>query len=217
MKGLFDPSLAYIFERGFTKMKSMNRILAIAGCLLLLFAASACGGGGGGSVGGNGPTLSQAANDFFANAKNTLESEGRPYNNVYSAKLGESLKNTFFDWVVSAVSKETSIDGFTPDSGNAFITADIKSTNVFEEAIPVGNYDFFLLYENEDGEIIETVAFEEFTDGMYPDDVSEEVGETVEGFLVFEVPESVDAAMLTYYEIWDDDFEGDTYYFEVNL
>jgi hypothetical protein len=177
---------------------------------MLPFSLAACGGGGGGDAFGN------AATDFFANAKSSLEAEGRPFNNVYSSQPGQALTNTFFEWNITNIRKETDIDGITPAAGNVFIVADTKSTNVFDESIPVGNYDFHLLYE-EDGEIVEVLALEEFADGMYPDNVMEAPGESVEGFLVFEAPEATQAAMLTYYEIWDDDFEGDTYYFEVNV
>jgi hypothetical protein len=181
---------------------------------MLSISLAACGGGGGG-----GDAFGDAAKDFFASAKSSLEAEGRPFNNVYSSQPGQVLTNTFFEWNITNIRKETNIDGLTPAAGNIFIVADTKSTNVFEgnESIPVGNFDFYLLYEDDDGEIAEVPALEEFTDGMYPDEVMEAPGGSVEGFLVFEAPEATQAAMLTYYEIWDDAFEGDTYYFEVDL
>jgi hypothetical protein len=43
------------------------------------------------------------------------------------------------------------------------------------------------------------------------------VGDSTSGTLVLEVPKDVTSAIIAYYEIWDDEFEGDTYLFEVTF
>jgi hypothetical protein len=150
-----------------------------------------------------------------------LEAEGRPFNNVTTGKVGDTLTNTFFEWTVkSVVTKDTlTVDGeeYVPDTdGYQFLLVDITTKNIFDKSNPMGNPDFSIIW-NEGDETFEAYAYNEFMDGMYPDEFWQEVGQSDSGTLVFEVPKSVSSAIIAYYEIWDDDFEGDTYLFEVSF
>jgi hypothetical protein len=64
---------------------------------------------------------------------------------------------------------------------------------------------------------IEDYAYEAFMDGMYPDEEQQEPGKSTSGIVVSEVPKDLHEATIAYYEIWDDEFEGDTYLFEVTF
>jgi hypothetical protein len=150
-----------------------------------------------------------------------LQAEGRSFNNVTTGKVGDTLTNTFFAWTVRSVEVKDSliVDGeeLLPDTnGYKFLLVDITTKNVFDKANPMGNVDFTIIWTEGD-ETKEDFGYYEFMDGMYPDEFMQEVGESASGILVFEVPANVHNANIAYYELWDDDFEGDAYFFEVTF
>jgi hypothetical protein len=150
-----------------------------------------------------------------------LEAEGRPFNNVTTGKVGDTLTNTFFEWTVkSAVVKDSlTVDGeeYLPYAdGYKFLLVDITTKNVFDKTNPMSNTDFSIIWSKGD-DTVEDYAYSEFMNGMYPDELMQAVGESDGGILVFEVPGDVHSAFIAYYEIWSDDFEGDTYLFEVTF
>jgi predicted small lipoprotein YifL len=214
-------------------------VLLILLCLVLVFSMAACGNStptpptttpevsvgddagtdGGDDTGTEGNSgLGEAIGNFFSNATKSLEGAGRPTDSVNRGQVGNTLDNVFFSWKVTAIEAAETINGDYPGtSGYKFVRADIEVINIVDEALPVGNYDFFIIYEDEDGETVEDYAYEEFADGMYPDEVEISPGESLTGFLVFEVPEYVNEALLTYYEDYEDGFRGETHYFEASF
>ncbi|MDR1183479.1 MAG: DUF4352 domain-containing protein [Coriobacteriales bacterium] len=150
-----------------------------------------------------------------------LQSEGRPYNNVTTGKVGDTLTNTFFEWTVNSVTTEESLmlDGeeVSPNtSGYKFVLVDITTKNIFDQPNPMGNFDFTIIW-NEGEDTTEDTPYSQFMDDMYPDEFTQAVGDSTNGILVFEVPSDVTSAIIAYYEIWSDEFEGDTYLFEVKF
>ncbi|MDR2105928.1 MAG: DUF4352 domain-containing protein [Coriobacteriales bacterium] len=159
--------------------------------------------------------------DVLSDLEKLLDAEGRPYNNVITGEVGDTLTNTFFDWTVNSVTTEETltIDGeeFEPEGIDyKFVLVDITTKNVYDQVNPMSCSDFTILWD-EDGETTEDVPYGEFMDGMYPEEFDQAVGESDSGILVFEVPKNVDSVIIAYYELWEDDFEGDTYLFEVDL
>jgi hypothetical protein len=183
------------------------RIAAVALMAMLTFSLVACGDTNGGNV--------------ISDIGRMLQAEGRPYNNVTTGKVGDTLTNSFFDWTVKSVTaKDTVIvDGeeYLPSvDGYKFLIVDITTKNVFDQPNPMGNADFSIIW-GEGDDITEDYTYEAFMDGMYPDDFEEAVGQSTSGTLVFEVPKDVHSAYIAYYEIWSDSFEGDTYLFDVKF
>lgn len=146
-------------------------------------------------------------------ASKLLAAEGREYDKLYTAGMNETLTNSFFDFTVKGAEKTSEVDGYAPQTeGYQFLVVDIEVKNVFDDAIPVGNYDFYVIWNG--GEDVPYLAF---TDDMYPDDVELAKGETLSGKLVFEVPADAEDIMVAYDEIWDDDFKGNTYAISIEL
>jgi hypothetical protein len=168
------------------------------------------------TVGNTVQSVGTSASKLLSGINNKLKADGRPSENVYIAAIGEKTSNVFFEWTVDSVTAAAELDGNQPTEGYKFVVADITTKNTFTDTdtIPVGNYDYFILYGDD---LIEDYAYEEFMAGMYPDEVEQEQGEVLTGKLVFEVPVEVEDVLIAYYEIWDDDFEGNTWLVEAHL
>ena len=174
----------------------------------LAFSLSACGGGGG-------------ENPLDSLAK-TLQAQGRPANNVITGKVGDTLTNSFFDWTVKSVTTAevlTDSDGdeTTPlTEGNIFVIVDTQAKNITKDTQPMGSSDFYIMYTL-NGETVEDVPYSEFMDGMYADWEQLSAGSSLSGKVVFEIPPTATNVMICYSELYEDNFEGDTYLFEVTL
>jgi hypothetical protein len=204
----------------------LARALVAVLALLMTFLLVACGGDRGADSNTQTPTQQAASGeetktDPLSDIAKTLQSKGRPFNSVTTGKVGETLTNTFFAWTVNSVSANESItmDGeevFPNEEGYKFVIVDITTKNVFDQPNPMGSGDFSIIWTR-GTETIEDIPFRAFVDEMYPDEFTEEVGQSTSGWVVFEVPQDVNSAMIGYYELWDDNFEGDTYLFEVTF
>jgi len=156
-----------------------------------------------------------------------LQSQGRPYQKIYSAKVGETQTNVFFAWTVKSVTTLNTLVTFSGDevvpifqteTGEEyrFIIVSTTVKNTFERLLPVGNYDFYIVYEYK-GKLVEDRSYDQFTAGMYPDDTTLAIGASVSGNVIFEAPRVVTTVYICYYEIFDNDSMGDTYIYEVKL
>jgi hypothetical protein len=166
------------------------------------------------------PSAEQDASPLSGIAK-MLQAEGRPYNNVTTGRVGDTLTNSFFEWQVSDVVAQDSLmvngEEIIPNlDGCKFVLVDITTKNVFDQPNPMGNFDFSIIW-GEGDDTTEDISYAEFMGGMYPDSFEQAVGESTSGVLVFEVPKDVHSAIIAYYELWDDEFEGDTYLFELTF
>ena len=199
-------------RKGLTLIKPFFTVL-VAGALLCSLAACIWGTGDE----NNGGTLS--------GIQRSLKAQDRPYNNIYTAKVGETLTNNFFAWTVTSVT--TSNGPLTTSGGNAlkpfhgddhrFVLVDIEVKNISQKPIPAGRHDFFILYDYK-GETYEEQAYSSFMSGMYPNEVSAlDVGVSLAGKLVFEAPKGVSSVYVCYYEYLASGSSGSTYLFEVTL
>jgi hypothetical protein len=165
----------------------------------------------------NGKTIAGSLGELFSGVFDRPADDEEPaVGGDEYGQLGETLDNAFFSWKVTAVTAAETIGGKIPSPGYMFVRADIEVLSTSTEEIPVGNFDFFLLYGWR-GETIEEYAYEEFAVGMYPDEVYIEPGESLSGYLVFEVPDFTHQALITYYEDYDDGMRGKSQYVEVTF
>lgn len=161
-------------------------------------------------------TACDTATDLTDDLTQIVNARGRTYDNIITAKVGETTNNVFFEWTVSSVWVSYDIDGYTPPDGYMYVAADIITTNTtYDNNLPLGNSDYIIVWgPEEDGW---DYPLDEFTEGMYPDEVTVEVGKTVEGLLVFLVPDDVQDVSIIYDEIYDDDFVGNSYSYDITL
>lgn len=187
--------------------KSKKKLILVLLILGMMFTLAACGGNS------DGDAQQTSGSNVLDDAKKMLTAGGREYGEVIAGGMNETLTCSFFDFEITGVKSETELEGYQPSQeGYKFVIADVTVKNVFDDPIPVGNYDFNIVWNGG-----EDYAYEEFMDGMYPDDVELAVGETLSGALVFEIPEDINEFMVVYEEYWDDDFQGNTYTIECQL
>lgn len=156
---------------------------------------------------------------ILARMEKMLDSQGRSYGEVITGKTGETLSTAFFDFTVSEVKAAEELDEYKPQSeGHRFIVAEVSVKNTTDQIIPVGNYDFSILWESEE-EIAEEdqYPYKSFMEGMYPDDTTLNPGDTLSGSVVFEIPSDISDFAVVYDEVYDDEFEGDSYMVECKL
>lgn len=178
----------------------MKKILVIVAIVLLSLSITACG----------------TTKSITEDVGKALTAQGREYDNLISADVGETTTNVFFEWTVSSVWISYDIDGYAPPDGYMYVVADISTTNIsYDNNMPLGNSDYIITWGPEDDEW--DFSLEEFTNGMYPDEASVEVGKTIKGILVFLVPADIKDVSIIYDEIYDDDFVGDTYSYDITL
>lgn len=129
---------------------------------------------------------------------------------TYLREAGETLHTSFFDFTISDVQAQANFGDLLPQEGHCFLTASVLVQNTFAaaEAIPVGNYDFSLIWEGGQAKAHLYAA-----EGMYPDQIDLAQKESLAGTLVFEIPRIVNKCQIVYQEIWDDHYEGSTYAF----
>lgn len=178
----------------------MKKILTAVAVFMIILSLSAC----------------NTATDLIDDLNTAIDAEGRDYDNLITAKVGETTTNAFFEWTVSSVKAAFELDGYTPPDGYMYIIADIKTKNVsYDNDMSLGNYDFYIVWGAGDDEWDWSLL--EFTDGMYPDEEYVEVGKGLEGMLVFLVPDDVEEVSIVFEEVYDDDFIGDIYSYDVVL
>lgn len=162
---------------------------------------------------------SNSSETFLDKASKFLEADGRGYGKEHSAEIGEVLNNEFFSLKVTDVYRYSSMGDYLPDDGFDFVAVNITVGNIFSESIPVGSYDYVLRWgEGEEN------SFEAFQVGnlhtdydirFFPDDTTLSVGTSKSGYVIFQAPSDSTELTLEYLEVYDDDFEGNTYH--INL
>ena len=151
-----------------------------------------------------------------------LKDNDRPYQNINKGNVGNTLSNVFFDWTVKSVTTTDSLTDLAGDkrtpvvSNSRFVVVDTTVKNTTGSTIPVGDYDFFIMYEH-NGKYVEDVAYNNFKTDMYPSNTQLVAGATASGLVVFDAPVDVTFVLICYYEIYDSGAVGDPYLFTVTL
>ena len=168
---------------------------------------------------GSSAGTSNSSETFLDKASKFLEADGRGYGKEQSAEIGEVLKNEFFSLKVTDVYRYSSMGDYLPDDGFDFVAVNITVGNIFSESIPVGSYDYVLRWGEGDEN-----SFEAFQVGnlhtdydirFFPDDTTLSRGASKSGYVIFQAPSDSTELTLEYLEVYDDDFEGNTYH--INL
>ena len=168
--------------------------LLLAGCLLL--ATAGCG-----------------AKDVLEDVGTEIKADGRAHGQTTSHSEGETAKTAFVEYTVNSARMEPELEDYTPtDPNHTFVVVNITVKNTFEDdaKIPMFYTDFTLTW---DGMGDTTVYPEsEFAEGQLPDEYELFKGESRTGDLIFVAPADAKGFSLRYIEVWDDDFEGNSYF-----
>ncbi len=143
--------------------------------------------------------------------KDKMQGGGRSSGNTHTATAPETQTNSFFALTVNDAYMVASLDGYYPEYvDGAFLVVDITVEDVLDtdSPMPMFTTDFLLGWE---GCAEPEVAYAKFSDDQLEDQWEMNLGEKVSGKLVFDCPANETEFTITFQEVWDDEFEGDTY------
>ena len=144
----------------------------------------------------------------------SAEAVERTTGEIVTAKEGESLTNSFFEFkVLDAAPVE--LEGRSPGKDRQFVQVTLHIKNVWDTAIPMGA-DFDVSWQPYEagaqggsGRPACQQLARALATGLQ-DSYTLEKGDEVTGDLLFEVPKGSEL-WLIYTEVWSDDFVGNTY------
>lgn len=163
------------------------------------------------------------AKQALDDVSNAAQAQGRPSGETYELKQDETMKTAFFDCKVNSVEMRDAFGGYAPsDDTHKFLVVNLSITNTFEDdtSIPMYYDDFELKWDDlGDNTIFPEPYFlsEDSEDEMLPDEYEIFKGESRTGNIVFEVPGDKTEFDLKFYELWSDDFEGNTYFVSLTV
>lgn len=162
----------------------MKRIAAFMLMLCMVFAMAGCNGSAGRDSG------------------KTFDAEG----------YEQSLSTAFFDFQVNSAQMVSELDDYYPsDENNSFLVVNITVDNTFKDdsSIPMFDTDFVLSWPALEGQTV--FCEDNFATDQLPEEYEIFKGESRTGNLIFVVPSSQSNFTLEYLEIYEDEFEGNTY------
>lgn len=202
----------YVHHFGGKKMKkiliALFALLMLSGCTLGDYIRSSSAKEES-STQEEGPNRSEMLIDIF-------ESNDFPYNEIKEMKMKKVIKTEFMNFEIKSVEKTKEFgdgaDKIFADEGNDLWVVDVEVENTFREAIPVGNFDWGIMYiENEENTLnfpsSEITSFsEQFK--MYPDEVELGTKEKVAGKVVFSISEEATVITFVYFEMYSNEDPG---------
>ncbi|MDR0500791.1 MAG: hypothetical protein LBG97_06050 [Coriobacteriales bacterium] len=179
-------------------LKGICRMLVAAAMCFTLFATAGCG-----------------AQEELGNAVNSVtEAVGQLLTGDVTGEVGKDYRTQWFTFNIKSVTEVSSYAGIEPEEGNTLIDVVIYEKNIFEEAIPMGTFDFWMEAPTFDRPVY-PLDPEDST--MMPLEFDLETSESVTYHMVYEVPKNTADLVLKFTEVDVDSREGATFTIKVNL
>ena len=146
------------------------------------------------------------------------KADGREYGKEKVYSPDDIVETAFFKLKINSITTESEIEGYVPeDAAHQFIVLNvtIEDTDKNFESIKMLCDDFELTWAELEGET--TFPEYQFYEEQLPDSYDLTYGESKTGNLIFITPRNVTNYQLKYYELWDDNFVGNTYYVNFDI
>ena len=165
--------------------------------------------------GGSSDNGSANDNNFMDNLSNALQADGREYGQTYQLTQNDVMHSAFFDLKVNKVQTTDDLEDYSPiDEDYTFLIVNVSITNTFDLDDPMSNADFPVFWgAGADGEWCYPDT--DFSTAL-PEQYNIAVGDTVEGDLIYTVPKDAGSVTIEYYDMWSDEFEGNTFDMVIN-
>lgn len=215
-------------------MTTFKKIVAVAVCAFSALTLTACNKTATSTESGSGEydkTYSDemsesqensfSASDIVSDVGKFVEAGGREYGKTYTNEMGESQDNTFFSTVVKDAYRLKGFSGSYDGDDRIYevLVVDVEVTNISDDILPMSCYDFTIRWgEGEDDfDTIFSLEGEEYglSVSNFPEEFYLDKYESFRGCVYFAVPTTATELKLEYIELWEDDFEGNTYH--INL
>lgn len=147
-------------------------------------------------------------------AATVIQAQGREYGQTIELSEGDIMSTAFFDMTVNSAQFLPEIDGYIPaEETDQFLVVNITVENTFDDTdpLPMSDADFELGYNGAD-ETGTIFPEDEFAVDQLPAEYEIEENGTVTGNLIYVVPGDAEDFQIYYYDLWSDDFEGNTYW-----
>lgn len=161
----------------------------------------------------------ETAESIVSEVSKAVVADGRDYGKVeeYSADAEGYVQTQFFKFKVNSSYIAYDVDGYIPNNeGFTHLGVNVNLVNTTDDSIPIGTYDFTLKWGDGGEDEITYALDDEFTTGQYPIDTSLASGASASGYVYFIVPDDVTDFSFEYLEIYEDDFEGNTFAIKVS-
>lgn len=150
------------------------------------------------------------------------KADGREYGKETTYTIEDTIQTAFFKVKVNSVTTQDEIQGendeYVPqDVAHQFIVVNITVENTYDDFDSITMFcdDFELTWEQLEGET--TFPEYQMNEEQLPDSYELKYGESKTGNLVFITPRNIKDYRMKYYEIWDDNFIGNTYYIDFSV
>lgn len=163
-------------------------------------------------------TLAGCGSNPVSEVSKFLEAGGREYGKTTTNEMNEEQINSFFALKATEAYRHSSLGGYVPDEGYDFLAVKVYTRNTFTESIPMSCYDYNIRWGDGENDFAGAQALDTsngYGYNDYPENVNLSIGMEKEGYVYFSIPKSATELRLEYIEVYDDDFEGSTFY--INL
>lgn len=180
-------------------------------------------GSGSSGTSGSTPSLSTSSStESSAAASSSSSAESRAgypdENGNAEGRLGDTMHTYFFDYTVNSAYLCDEYEGYTPQDGNELLVADITVKNTVTQSLEMYDTDFQIQWNDSADDAFGFPITLEMEDGavlndqMLPGVYELSINQSVNGFLVYEVPAGNKDFSISYLEMFDDDSTGDVFF-----
>ena len=156
------------------------------------------------------------SSSYTDDVSNALQAGGRDYGQTHQLTQDDVMRSEFFNLKVNSVAAADDLEGWMPkEEDYMLLVINVSITNTFTQDIPMTNSDFPVFW-NTGADSNRAYPNYSFSTAL-PDEYDIKVDETVEGDLIYIVPKDVDAVTIEYQDVWNDEFEGDTFRMVINV
>jgi hypothetical protein len=152
--------------------------------------------------------LSGCGNSVREAALNTAKSVVEMLSGDVTGEVGKTYATQWFEFTVQSISEVSEYAGYTPEDGYTLYDVLITETGTFDEASPMGTFDFYM-----DASSFEDYIYplDPMNGEMMPLEFDLEPDQTVEYHMVYEVPSGASGVNLMYTEVDAEENEGVTF------
>ena len=152
-------------------------------------------------------------------AATAIQSQGREYGQTYELNAGDTMSTAFFDFTINSAKLVSEIEDFVPnEETDKFLVVNVTIQNTYgnPEPLPMSDADFELGWNGAEKNM---TIFPEYTfaTNQLPEQYEIEKGHSKTGDLIYVVPADASDFRIYYYDLWKDDFEGNTYWLPLNI
>jgi hypothetical protein len=141
-------------------------------------------------------------------ALNTAKSVVEMLSGDVTGETGKTYATQWFEFTVQSIDEVSEYAGYTPGAGNTLYDVLITETGTFDEASPMGTFDFYMDAPSFDEYIY---PLDPLNDEMMPLEFELESKQTVEYHMIYEIPADTAELKLMYTEVDSEENTGVTF------